>query len=351
MRMRLVLLGALLATPLRAQNRSASDVMSYAVRAYRDLEFDTAATLLRRVLTPPLDRQLDEVQRARALTYLGAAEHYRGQPDSAIAVFRRLIAAAPAQQPDTLIFPPEITQLYEAVRNSMTTVAVRAPPDTVPAIPSTQHLPPDTAPHAKPDSVIQPVATPATPERSRRPRFTATGAGLLSIVRTSSDAGGAYGFTGSVRFGRVALDVRYAQGTLQPADRQSTARDIVEGVVALRFAATPWLSLQIGPQARRYDTPFGAERWVTWQLGTRGDFVIARPGVRGHALLWRGTGLDVNVPPGSGSARGGEIGFTIDGPRSFWLDLSYGIDQARVRDVARRETVETVTVTVGVRRR
>jgi hypothetical protein len=350
MRMRggLVLLSALLATPLWAQNRSASDVMSSAVRAYRDLEFDTAATLLRRVLAPPLDRDLDNVQRARALTYLGAAEHYRGQPDSAIVVFRRLVAVAPGQQPDTLTFPPEITRLYDAVRNSMATVAVRAPVDTVPAITTTPTPTPTPTPPVAPDTVRQLLAT---PERSRGARFTATGAGLLSIVRTGSDGGGAYGFTGSVRLGRVALDVRYAQGTLQPADRQSTARDIVEGSVALRFAATSWLSLQLGPHARRYDTPSGAERWVTWQLGTRGDFVIAGPGVRGHALLWRGTGLDVNVPPGSGSARGGEVGFTIDGPRSFWLDLSYGIDQARVRDVARRETVEAVTVTVGVRRR
>jgi len=43
-------------------------------------------------------------------------------------------------------------------------------------------------------------------------------------------------------------------------------RDLVEGAVALRFVATPWLSMQVGPHARRYDTPLGAERWVTWQL-------------------------------------------------------------------------------------
>jgi hypothetical protein len=122
--------------------------------------------------------------------------------------------------------------------------------------------------------------------------------------------------------------------------------------VALRFAATPWLSMQLGPRARRYDTPFGAERWVTWQLGARGDFAIAGPGVRGHALLWQGTGLAVNVPPGSGSTRGGEVGFTIDfGSRPFWFGLAYGIDRAQVRDVARRETVETLTLTAGLRRR
>jgi len=65
------------------------------------------------------------------------------------------------------------------------------------------------------------------------------------------------------------------------------------------------------------------------------------------------------VPPGSGSARGGEVGVTVDlGPRGggggggpLWFALAYGIDQAQVRDAARRETVETLTLTAGLRRR
>jgi hypothetical protein len=188
-----------------------------------------------------------------------------------------------------------------------------------------------------------------------------SGAGLVLNVRARSDAGPggvtrvsgtAIGFAGSVGFRRLELEVRYAEGTLQPADVQSAPRDLVEGAVALRFAATPWLSMQVGPHARRYDTPLGAERWVTWQLGGRGDVAIAGTGVRGHATLWRGLGLGVNVPPGSGSTRGGEVGVTIDlGPRPFWFALAYGIDQALVRDASRRETVEALTFTAGFRRR
>ena len=127
---RVVALALLVATPLRAQTRSASEVMSGAVRAYRDLDFDSAARLLRRVLTPPLAVGLDDAERARALTYLGATEHYRERPDSAIAVFRRLVVLAPRHRPDTLIFPPEITRLYDAVRTSTRIVAVRLPADT-----------------------------------------------------------------------------------------------------------------------------------------------------------------------------------------------------------------------------
>ena len=195
--------------------------------------------------------------------------------------------------------------------------------------------------------------------RAGQAQFTGTAAGLILNVRARSEAGSvtrargtAVGFAGSVGFHRLALEVRYAEGTLRPADRQSDARDLVEGAVALRFAATPWLSLQAGPHARRYDSPQGAERWVTWQLGGRGEVAIAGSGVRGHASLWRGLGLGVNVPPGSGSVRGGEVGVTVDlGPRPFWFALSYGIDQAQVRDAARLETVETLTLTAGLRRR
>ena len=122
--------------------------------------------------------------------------------------------------------------------------------------------------------------------------------------------------------------------------------------MALRFLATPWLSMQVGPHARRFDTPLGAERWVTWRLGGRADVAIAGPSVRGHAMLWRALGLQVNVPPGSGSASGGEVGVTIDlASRPVWLGLAYGIDRAQVRDAAWRETVETLTFTAGLRRR
>src|SRR5712691_2801464 len=127
---RVVALALLVAAPLRAQTGSASEVMSGAVRAYRDLDFDGAARLLRRVLTPPLANGLDDAERTRALTYLGAAEHYRQRRDSAIAVFYRLVLLAPRHRPDTLIFPPEVTRLYDEVRSRTTVVAVRVPADT-----------------------------------------------------------------------------------------------------------------------------------------------------------------------------------------------------------------------------
>ena len=332
MSVRVVALALLLATPLRAQNDSASQVMNGAVRAYRDLEFDAAARMLRRVLTPPLAIGLDDAERARALTYLGAAEHYRGRQDSAIAVFRRLIALAPRHRPDTLIFPPEVTRLYDAVRSSAGVpprIAVKAPD----ILPRFRPPPPPTA------LEVPRAATPLEASRDKNRQVTATAAGQVLNVRGVT----ALGFFGSAQFRHLELDVRYAEGQ---------NRALVEGAVALRFLATPWLSMQVGPHARRFDTPLGAERWVTWRLGGRADVAIAGPSVRGHAMLWRALGLQVNVPPGSGSASGGEVGVTIDlASRPVWLGLAYGIDRAQVRDAAWRETVETLTFTAGLRRR
>jgi len=93
MKIRLAVLALLLAAPLQAQSGGASDVMTRAVSAYQDLEFDVAANLLRRLLAAPLANELDDSTRALALTYLGAAEHYRGNADSAIAAFRRLVSS------------------------------------------------------------------------------------------------------------------------------------------------------------------------------------------------------------------------------------------------------------------
>jgi len=343
MNMRVVLLALLLASPLRAQTGSARDVMTRAVRAYRDLEFDGAASMLRRVLAPPLATELDDSLRARALIYLGAAEHYRRQTDSAIAVFRRLVELAPDAQPDTLVFPPEVTELYHTVRRSMTVVAVRPHVDTVPA-----RTPPPAPPPPPPPP---PVAT--APVQARRPAqteagaptgVTATVAGLITNVRTGSMAATAAGFESSVQLRRMALALRYAEG----------GRDLVEGFVALRFMPTSWFSLQAGPHARHYATLSGPERVVTWRLGGRGDFALVGSSVRGHAMLWRALALAVNLPPGSGSgsASGGEAGLTLDlGPRPVWFALAYGIDQAQVKGASWRANVNTLTLTAGIRRR
>jgi hypothetical protein len=123
-----VALGAA-ATP--AVGQDASDLVAQSVRAYQGLEFDAAAGLLRRALTPPLADSLDAAERVRALSYLGAIEQLREHRDSAVAVFRRLVLFDPRYRLDTFVFPPEVTRLFDEVRLTTKVVAIRVPADTL----------------------------------------------------------------------------------------------------------------------------------------------------------------------------------------------------------------------------
>lgn len=332
--------------PSAAQDRSARDVMTLAIAAYQNLDFDLAATLLRRALAG----DLNDSTRVRALTYLGATEHYRARDDSAGAVFSRLVILAPRYQPDTLVFPPEITRIYDAVRSRTKVEAPQlavAPPPSAPAPPAPAPAPPPPPP---PPAPVRSSAADQTALLRTHTRITASGGGMVANVRAHSEAGlpsaggTVLGMTASARLRRFELGIHYLEGSLE-------TRDLVEGAATLRYVTTPWLTLHAGRLIRRYDMPSGAERWTLWQLGARAEAPIGGTSVRGHALLWQGLGLSVNVPPGSGTARGGEFGVTFDLPsRPFWFALAYSTDHASLQSSSRRETVQMLTVTAGVRR-
>src|SRR5207244_12832393 len=73
---------------------------------------------------------LADSQRARALSYLAATELFQQQRDSASAAFRTLVRLDPRYRPDELIFPPQVTNLYEEVRRSTKVLTVEVPPKT-----------------------------------------------------------------------------------------------------------------------------------------------------------------------------------------------------------------------------
>ncbi len=79
------MLGGMLATATaRAQDSTGvSSAVANGVRHYRQLEYDSAATTLRRALVAAPGDSMSDVVRIRALTYLGAAELFRGRRDSA----------------------------------------------------------------------------------------------------------------------------------------------------------------------------------------------------------------------------------------------------------------------------
>jgi len=112
-------LGGVLATATaRAQDStSVAGAVANGVRHYRQLDYDSAAFTLRRALAGTAAVMSDEV-RIRALTYLGAAELFRGRRDSAFAAFRRLVMLDPRAHPDPLVFPPEVTTIYDFAREA-----------------------------------------------------------------------------------------------------------------------------------------------------------------------------------------------------------------------------------------
>jgi hypothetical protein len=122
----LSLLGLLL--PGRAAGQNAGDDLASGIRAYRDLEFDLAAGLLRRAT---LAQGLGPSDLARGLEYLGASEVFRGQRDSARAAFGRLVRLDPRYRIDALVFPPEVSGVFEGVRRAVRAVAVTLPDSAV----------------------------------------------------------------------------------------------------------------------------------------------------------------------------------------------------------------------------
>ncbi len=108
----------------------ASDLLRQGVQAYQTLEYDAAAALLERSLRRDSVTGLADSLQTRALTYLAATELFRGQRDSAVAVFRQLILLNPCYRPDELVFPPQVTNLFQEVRRSTKAVAVVVPPVT-----------------------------------------------------------------------------------------------------------------------------------------------------------------------------------------------------------------------------
>jgi len=122
--------GALGAAPSGSDAQSSDSLFAAGVRAYKNLEFDLAAWLLRRDLAQLAAARGPTVARAQALVYLGAADLFRGRRDSAAAVFRRLVMLDPRYRPDRLVFPPEVTGLFDGVRLQTKTVTVDVPRDT-----------------------------------------------------------------------------------------------------------------------------------------------------------------------------------------------------------------------------
>jgi len=119
-----------MARPREVVAQTARDLVTQGVRAYRALEYDAAVALLRRSLAEGALGTLSTAERAQALTYLAATELFRGRRDSASLAFADVVLLDPRYRPDELIFPPQVTNLFQQVRQATKTVSLTVPPVT-----------------------------------------------------------------------------------------------------------------------------------------------------------------------------------------------------------------------------
>lgn len=132
--MRRRLLGAaatVLAAVSPLSGQSTAGLLAQGIKAYQNLDYETAAGTLRRAFAVRSGPDtLVGTERARAFTYLAASDLYRGRRDSAYAVFRRLVAFNPRYRPDPLIFPPEVTNIFDFAREATKIVVADYAADT-----------------------------------------------------------------------------------------------------------------------------------------------------------------------------------------------------------------------------
>jgi hypothetical protein len=105
--------GVAVVTPQPAPAQSPDRALEQGIRAYRELEMESAGWLLRQALASD---QLTTRQRLTGLGYLGAAEFYRDRLDSAYAAYARLIRIEPYHQLDPLIFGPDVQAIFAEAR-------------------------------------------------------------------------------------------------------------------------------------------------------------------------------------------------------------------------------------------
>lgn len=124
-----LVLVALLAFPSAAVAQR-TDPLARAIEAYRDLDYDGAATALRAVLSATGASGLADADRMRALMYLGATEAFRSRREAAIEAFRSLLAIDARYRPDELVFPPEVSTLFQETRIGSRAASVVVPAET-----------------------------------------------------------------------------------------------------------------------------------------------------------------------------------------------------------------------------
>lgn len=120
---------ALLASLVGATDLAAQRVgpLARPMQAYNDLDYDVAATGFRTALALEGAARLADADRLRALMHLGATEVFRSRRDAAVQAFRSLLLLDPRYRPDIIVFPPEVSTLFQESRMGVRAASVVVP--------------------------------------------------------------------------------------------------------------------------------------------------------------------------------------------------------------------------------
>ena len=145
--------------------------------------------------------------------------------------------------------------------------------------------------------------------------------------------------------GHLVARLRYGQGRVT---NDTAGRDVAEGEALLGYKARPWLTVWFGPHARTFVVPGQSDRrWLLWsgRVTARGTLFPER--VSSFVEVWQGVTGSLSRPSESASGGGAEAGLDLRlTRRPVWGRLAYRIEQGRAG--TRRETVEAITLTIGV---
>jgi hypothetical protein len=136
---------------------------------------------------------------------------------------------------------------------------------------------------------------------------------------------------------------------LSPPAQSVSPMDIdhVEGFLQLGWSVVPGLEIGTGARARAHVVGDDSERLAMWTVGARFEEAIGSENLRGFAEVWRAVAGSTSASPGFELGRGGSAGIIARVGR-ISTRLSYGMDFARHGADSRRETVEGVSIALGL---
>ncbi|MDH3457152.1 MAG: hypothetical protein OER90_09955 [Gemmatimonadota bacterium] len=180
--------------------------------------------------------------------------------------------------------------------------------------------------------------------------------GLVSVEReigavTEELSGTVFGAEGAIRFWRVELSGRYVQGAID-TDPATEAFDFVEGELLLGVRPVRPVLLGFGPHVRSWVEPTGTIRWSHWVVRARIEAPLLAGGLlQSFVEGWYAVSGSVNAPNPFQLGRGlaGGLGLTIPST-PLHIQLAYRVDRGALDTQARIETVEQLSLRVGIGR-